>query len=156
MTPRELRRIRQSYTFALLQAARAWRRVADSVVDAYGLSEATALPLVLIGRLPGHLRQSALAEALGVEGPTLVRLLDQLCAAGLVTRREDPTDRRAKIVSLTKAGQSAVATIEAELIELRANVLASVSASDLEGSMRVFDAIRQFGAPERIPEEQEA
>ena len=73
-----------------------------------------------------------------------MRLLDQLCAAGLVTRREDPTDRRAKVLSLTKVGLGVVAKIEAELVELRANVLAKVSAADLEASLRVFKAIQSF------------
>ena len=91
-------------------------------------------------------RQAELAEALSIEGPTLVRLLDQLCAAGLVTRREDPTDRRAKVLSLTKVGLGVVAKIEAELVELRANVLAKVSAADLEASLRVLQGDPKFCA----------
>ncbi|KAB1078214.1 MarR family winged helix-turn-helix transcriptional regulator [Methylobacterium soli] len=143
------RQLRQSYTLALLQAGRLWRRAADTVVERHGLSDATALPLLLIGRLAGEPRQSTLAEAVGVEGPTLVRLLDQLCAAGLVNRREDPTDRRAKVLTLTPAGEAAVATIEAELTQLRETVFAGVSAADLEASLRVFQALQDYSRRER-------
>ena len=99
--PQRLEQIRQAYTHTLLLAGRQWRRAANAVVESHGVSDATALPLILIGRLDGEPRQNALAEAVGIEGASLVRLLDQLCAAGLVIRKEDPTDRRAKILSLT-------------------------------------------------------
>lgn len=131
-----------TYTHALLLAGRQWRRLANATTEAHGVSEAKALPLVLIGRLGGEPRQNALAEAVGIEGPSLVRLLDQLEAAGLVIRKEDPTDRRAKVLSLTEAGRSVVARIEADLDRLRKTVFATVSASDLEASLRVFQAIQ--------------
>lgn len=137
-----------TYTHALLLSGRQWRRLANSTTDAHGVSEAKALPLVLIGRLGGEPRQNALAEAVGIEGPSLVRLLDQLEAAGLVTRKEDTTDRRAKVLSLTDTGRSVVARIEADLDRLRKAVFSKVSASDLEASLRVFRAIQdRVGGP---------
>lgn len=136
--------LRQTYTHALLLAGRQWRRVADSAVQPHGISDATALPLLLIGRMAGEPRQNALAEAVGIEGPSLVRLLDQLCAAGLVLRKEDPTDRRAKVLSLTPAGRRVVATMEADLARLRAAVFAGVSEADLEASLRVFRAVQRY------------
>ncbi|WP_342152008.1 MarR family transcriptional regulator [Methylorubrum sp. SB2] len=131
-----------TYTHALLLSGRQWRRLADATTEAHGVSEAKALPLVLIGRLGGAPRQTVLAEAVGIEGPSLVRLLDQLEAAGLVLRKEDPTDRRAKILSLTDTGRAVVARIEADLDRLRQAVFAGVSADDLEASLRVFRAIQ--------------
>lgn len=137
----------QSLTLTLLQAGRVWRRAADEVVTAYGLTEATALPLLLIGRLGGDLRQTALADALGVEGPSLVRLLDQLCEAGLVTRREDPTDRRAKVLHLTAEGQACAAAIEARFDALREAVFAHVGDDDLRAALRVLRTL-QAHAPQ--------
>src|SRR4051812_30217129 len=115
LMPETLDHLRQAYTHTLLLAGRQWRRAANAVVEAHGVSDATALPLILIGRLDGEPRQNALAEAVGIEGPSLVRLLDQLCAAGLVVRKEDPTDRRAKVLRLTPAGKRTVTQMEAEL-----------------------------------------
>ncbi|POR40834.1 MarR family transcriptional regulator [Methylobacterium sp. V23] len=111
-------------------------------MEAHGLSDATAVPLIMIARLDGVPRQNALAEAVGIEGPSLVRLLDQLCEAGLAVRREDPTDRRAKVLSLTPAGTAVVAHMEADLARLRAEVFAEVSTADLEASLRVFAVLQ--------------
>lgn len=141
--PSTLDQLRQAYTHTLLLAGRQWRRAANAVVEAHGVSDATALPLILIGRLDGEPRQNALAEAVGIEGPSLVRLLDQLCAAGLVVRKEDPTDRRAKVLSLTPAGRRVVTQMEAELTRLREQVFAEVETADLQASLRVFQAIQK-------------
>ncbi|ACA19192.1 transcriptional regulator, MarR family [Methylobacterium sp. 4-46] len=143
------RMLLQTLTLGLVRAGRAWRRAADEVVTAFGLTEATALPLLMVGRLGGEPRQSALAEALGVEGPTLVRLLDQVEEAGLVTRREDPTDRRAKVISLTEEGRARVGAIEAEFDRLRGRLFAEVPDEDLRATLRVLSALRE-GAGERL------
>ncbi len=142
MTGKDPHQLRQAYTHNLLLAGRQWRRLANSAAEAHGISEAKALPLVLIGRMAGEPRQTALAEAVGIEGPSLVRLLDQLCAAGLVLRREDATDRRAKVLSLTPAGRTLVAQIEADLDRLREEVFGGVSPADLEAGLRLFRAVQ--------------
>lgn len=145
MATKDLRQLHRDYTHALLLAGRQWRRVANAVAEMHGISDATALPLVLIGRMEGDPRQNALAEAVGIEGPSLVRLLDQLEKVGLVLRKEDPLDRRAKVLSLTPAGKKIVTKMEADLTRLRETVFADVSAADLEASMRVFTVIQNRG-----------
>ncbi|WP_232628733.1 MarR family winged helix-turn-helix transcriptional regulator [Methylobacterium sp. Leaf118] len=142
MADETLRQLRLAYSHRLLLSGRHWRRLANGATEAHGISEAKALPLVLIGRMGGAPRQNALAEAVGIEGPSLVRLLDQLEGAGLVLRREDPSDRRAKVLSLTPAGETVVARIEADLDCLRAVAFAGVSAADLEAGLRVFRALQ--------------
>jgi MarR family transcriptional regulator for hemolysin len=132
----------QDYCLDLMQAARHWRRLADAVVRRYGLSEATALPLLLIARHPG-LRQHALADTMGVEGPSLVRSLDQLCAAGLVTRRADPSDRRAKCLTLTGRGQALAADVARDLDARRSDVFAAIGRPDLDASRRVFRCLAE-------------
>ncbi|WP_336489887.1 MarR family winged helix-turn-helix transcriptional regulator [Methylobacterium nigriterrae] len=148
MAANDLSQLWLTYTHSLLLSGRQWRRLANSTTESHGVSEAKALPLVLIGRLGGEPRQNTLAEALGIEGPSLVRLLDQLEAAGLVMRKEDPTDRRAKVLNLTDTGRSVVARIEADLDQLRKAVFSKVSAADLEASLRVFQAVQDhLGGP---------
>jgi MarR family transcriptional regulator for hemolysin len=151
---KDLRQLRQAYTHGLLLAGCHWRRAADAVVKAYGLSDATAYPFILIGHLKGEPRQNAIADAMGGEGPTLVRLLDQLCSVGLVMRREDPNDRRAKALSLTTTGQAVVAKIEAELSALRETVFANVSAEDLRTSLRVFEALQDLVSQDPASQDQ--
>lgn len=146
--PQDLAVLRQAYTLTLQLAGRQWRRAANTLAEAHGLSEASAMPLVMIARLGGAPRHSTLAEAIGIEGPSLVRPIDQLCAAGLVLRREDPADRRAKVLSLTPAGEAVVARMEEGLRALRARVFADVGEADLEASLRVFRALQDHDAAE--------
>ncbi|WP_411970235.1 MarR family winged helix-turn-helix transcriptional regulator [Mesorhizobium sp. BH1-1-4] len=115
--------------------ARLWRRAADKALDDCGLSHATAMPLVMLSRLGDNLRQGVLADHLGFEGPSLVRIVDLLVEEGLVRRMEDAADRRAKILSLTDAGRSRVTEIERLLAVLRADLLSDVGADELKGAV---------------------
>jgi DNA-binding MarR family transcriptional regulator len=49
--------------------------------------------------------QSQLVEALGVEPPTVTKMLQRMEAAGLVARRSDPEDARVSLVYLTEQGR---------------------------------------------------
>lgn len=117
------------------------RRVYDRKLAPSGLSLAHAWPVVLIAEHAG-MRQRELAERLDVEGPTLVRLLHQLTAMGLVTRRQDPDDQRANAIHLTAAGQATAKRVRRTLDSVRARLLAGVSDDELAESLRVFDALR--------------
>ncbi|MBN3728512.1 MarR family winged helix-turn-helix transcriptional regulator [Burkholderia sp. Ac-20379] len=143
-----LHTLRMAVSSTLVTAARKWRRSSDTVLTAYNVSEACATPLLIAGRLGEAVRQVTLAEHVGIEGPSLVRLLDQLCAAGLARRDEDPDDRRAKTVTLTDEGRAVTARMEEDLRALRARVLKSVSREDLETTLRVLNAFSEAG--ERI------
>ena len=141
----------QTYCLSLLQGARAWRRLADEEVKAFGLSEATAYPLVFMTRLGDGIRQSALADAIGIEGPSLVRLLDQLCAAGLIERREDASDRRAKTLHFTTYGRDVTASLSEALDRRRSRTFAHVSTSDLEAAIRVLSVLDEAPSEDRAP-----
>src|SRR5258708_4762906 len=69
---------------------------ADGGLAPFGLTEATWLPLVRVARAPAPMRQKHLAASLVLDGSTVVRLLDALEASGLIERREESADRRAK------------------------------------------------------------
>lgn len=140
-----LHTLRLAVSSTLVVAARKWRRTSHGALAAYNVSEACATPLLTAGRLGEAVRQVTLAEHVGIEGPSLVRLLDQLCAAGLVRRDEDPDDRRAKTISLTAEGRAVTAKMEEDLRALRARVLKGVSRAELETALRVLNA---FNAPD--------
>jgi len=103
---------------------------------------------LMIVRLGDGVHQVAVANAAGLESPSLVRLLDQLCRAGLVCRSEDPLDRRAKALSLSAEGRVLAESIEGELVRLRRDILKGISQADLEASLRV---IRAFEAAAQGP-----
>jgi MarR family transcriptional regulator for hemolysin len=130
----------RTFTGALLRLARIYRREVNRALAAHGLSDAKALPVLHIARAGGGMRQGMLAEELGVEGPSLVRILDQLCQTGLVERREDPKDGRARTLHLTDEGQDLAAVVEDAVQEIRSRMLTGVSDDDLAATLRTFAA----------------
>lgn len=136
----DIEALRRALTANLLQAGRQWRRIAEKELEKLEISEACAAPLLWIGRLGGGVRQVTLASYVGIEGPSLVRLLDQLAASDLIVRKDDPTDRRAKTVWLTTEGEKLSARIEDLLVGLRERVLADVSEADLLATLNVLKA----------------
>jgi DNA-binding MarR family transcriptional regulator len=69
-----------------------------------GLRMVTFSALVLIVDNPG-LRQSHLADALAIERPNIVAILDELQRKGLIARDRAPDDRRAYALRATQAGE---------------------------------------------------
>ncbi|MBB2971491.1 MarR family transcriptional regulator [Mesorhizobium sp. RMAD-H1] len=142
-----LNNLQRIFTAKLLSTGRQWRRAVDQQLSAHGISEACAAPLLWIGRLGGGVRQVVLANQVGIEGPSLVRLLDQLEAMGLVVRKDDPTDRRAKGLWLTEEGQRLAARMEDMLDGLRGRILRDIDKADLEAAIRVLQAFDDIPAP---------
>lgn len=128
-------------TSSLLLSGRQWRKLAEAALARQGISEARAAALVWIRRLGGGLRQVQLAGHIGIEGTSLVRLLDQLCSAGLVERRDDPIDRRANTIWLTPVGEELAQRIEGILTELRERALHDIDQTEVEAALKVLDAI---------------
>jgi len=100
-----------------------------------------ALAVMLIGRAAEGLRQGALADQLGVEAPSVVPLIDQLERSGLVERRVDTTDKRARLLHLTAAGTTLAAQVEARTAEIRQTLLACIEAEELVIATRVLDRL---------------
>lgn len=73
----------------------------------------------------------------------MVRLVDQLCTAGLVERRQDPQDRRVNTLHLTQEGRDYAVLLEAEVSKFRARSLSAVTDEELKTCLRVFGSIRQ-------------
>ncbi|WP_226382826.1 MULTISPECIES: MarR family transcriptional regulator [Burkholderia] len=120
-----------TFCLRLQRAARMWRKVADVELSKLNLSEATSTPLWLIYKLGEGLRQRTLAEHLGIEGHSLVRLLDQLEEAGLVVRRDDTSDRRAKTLYLTEAGRRVGEQVDTMVKHIKGKLLHGVAADQL-------------------------
>jgi MarR family transcriptional regulator for hemolysin len=104
-------------------AARTTRALLDERLAGQGITFSTWVSLIALATR-GPLIQRDLAGIVDVEGPTMVRRLDQLEAAGLVQRSPSPGDRRATEVSLTEQGRelfervrNAVRDTETELFE---------------------------------------
>lgn len=137
-------------TATLTHASRAYKSMADKVASEYSLSQATALPVLILGRLgQDGVRPGVLADALGLEPSSLVRVVDLLIDSGLIERHDDPQDRRAKILQLTNEGKTRAAQMEAALIPFRRSVFEGVSPEDIDACLRVLNSIQaRIGKPE--------
>jgi MarR family transcriptional regulator for hemolysin len=131
------------FGFDVARLARRLRQAVDAELSSYGLTDATWRPLAYVGRLGGGVRQKELATALGIEGPSLVRLLDSLERRGLIERREDENDRRARGIYLTRAGRDLAVRVAKVGTGLQLRLLASVPAHDLEVCQRVLANIER-------------
>lgn len=128
-------------SMALMQVSRAYRAAADKCIAGYGMSQAKAWPLVMIGRLGEGVRPGAVADALGMDASSLVRIFDQLIEAGLVVRVEDANDRRAKTLHLTENGRARAAELETALNAARRRLFAQIDPTDVHACMRVLQGL---------------
>src|SRR5262245_31181368 len=90
--------------FAINDVARLLRTLADQKAAQFGVTRAKWAVLARLERFEG-LKQAELAEMLDLQPITLTRLLDGLADNGLIERRPDPSDRRAKRLYLTAAAR---------------------------------------------------
>ena len=97
MRPRSPQR---EFAFLVNDVGRLLRTYADQQARQFGMTRAQWAVLARLEYAEG-LKQSELAELLDLQPITLTRLVDRLCANGLIERRADPADRRAKRLYLT-------------------------------------------------------
>jgi MarR family transcriptional regulator for hemolysin len=124
------------------EVARTWRTRLNERLRPLGLSQARWMVLLHLSKRGDGVMQKALAEWLGIEGPTLVRTLDRMTEDGWIERRESATDRRAKTVHLTKQSRAIIRKIEKVAAQLRSELLAGIKPADLETCLRVLQQIK--------------
>ena len=82
------------------------------------------------------LKQSELAEMLDLQPITLTRLVDRLCANGMVERRPDPNDRRAKRLHLTPLARPLMDRLAELGQDMMGTVLEGLDAETIERMIR--------------------
>lgn len=125
----------------LVGLARRWRKALDERLASAGLSDASWAPLIHLHELGDGISQSELAAAIGLDGSSLVRLLDLLIEQGLIERRPHASDRRVKLVQLTAAGRKTVVSIRKRLGSIERELLCDLRPSDAQAMLRAFDSI---------------
>ena len=128
MPPRSQRR---EFAFLLNDVARLLRTYADYKASQFGMTRAQWAVLVRVEHSEG-LNQSELAEGLDLQPITLTRLLDKLCDSGLIERRPDPGDRRAKRLYLLPAARPLLEQLGALGEETMAETLSGVGGESVQ------------------------
>ena len=94
---------------ALLTASRALVGVsARSLAGVEDTVTLTQFRTLVVLRAHGASRLNRLAEALEVNSSTALRTVDRLVESGLLTREENPADRREVMIELTRRGRRIV------------------------------------------------
>jgi MarR family transcriptional regulator, transcriptional regulator for hemolysin len=128
MLPRSLNR---EFGFILNDVARMLKTYADHKASQFGITRAQWVVLVRLDRFEG-LKQAELAEMLDLQPITLTRLLDRLAECGLIERRPDPNDRRAKLLYLTAKAKPLLERLGDLGNELMGTALAGVEREHVE------------------------
>jgi DNA-binding MarR family transcriptional regulator len=104
------------------------------------LNLAQAKALVRLEKNEG-VSQARLAELAEVDPMTMVRILDRMEAEGLLERRPDPVDRRARCLYLTAKAKPILSEIWRLSEEVRAELFAGVSKAEREQFMDVLERL---------------
>jgi MarR family transcriptional regulator, transcriptional regulator for hemolysin len=115
----------------LRETARLWRRRCERTVHARlpGMTWARCAVLLKLEQL-GGVNQVTLAHSLDIAPITLVRLLDRLETAGLVSRLPDPHDRRSYLLTSTAKARPLIACIHDVFRTIQSEVLLGLSDSE--------------------------
>ncbi|WP_260955498.1 MarR family transcriptional regulator [Pseudomonas citri] len=125
----------------LAQMSRGWRAELDRRLAGMGLSQARWLVLLHLARFEQAPTQRELAQSVGVEGPTLARLLDSLETQGLVQRQAVAEDRRAKKIVLCPPARPLIEQIETIATQLRRELFEGIDEADMRVCMRVHGIV---------------
>jgi MarR family transcriptional regulator for hemolysin len=87
---------------------------------------------VLSAAMSGDHTQTELARMVGLDKTTMVVTLDELESAGLAERRPSASDRRARVIAVTEAGERKVHEAETIANAIREDVLGALSPEDRE------------------------
>ena len=90
------------------------------------------------GQTPGEI-----AEAIGVEGPTVVRALQRMAAAGLVVRKKHPSDGRQIAIHLTPAGSRLRSHLPRLLRQVEQHALAAFSKAEQAQLLELLERISE-------------
>jgi MarR family transcriptional regulator for hemolysin len=123
--------LEREVAFNINDVARLLKTYADQRARDLGMTRAQWAVLARVERSEG-LKQCELADTLDLQPITLTRLIDRLCDGGLIERRSDPDDRRAKRLYLTPAARPVLDGLTRLGQDIMATVLAGIEPAAVE------------------------
>jgi MarR family transcriptional regulator for hemolysin len=125
-------------TQGLILVGRRWRTRLNERLKAIGQTDARCAALAEIARSPHGMAQRELSERLGVEEPTIVRLVDALEAQGWVERRAHADDRRVKVLMVTPSAMPVLRQAKEIVTSLEREMFAEMSPDDLASCVAIL------------------
>ena len=137
-------------TTALLTASRVLVAVAARSLAEHNESVTiTQFRTLVVLRNQPNLSLNQLADQLGVNSSTAMRMINRLLRAGFVTRRDNPADRREIQLALAHAGRKVVDTVTSRR---RAEIHRIVRATPVAYRAELIAALRAFAQAAGEPE----
>jgi DNA-binding MarR family transcriptional regulator len=115
--------------YQLIQLMHIHRLLADRALNIIGVYAGQEMLLLHLAEHDAQ-RPTELAALMGVEPPTITRMIQRMENAGLVERRADPQDRRAALICLTEQGRSLIQPIQCIWHKLEAATRSSLTAEE--------------------------
>lgn len=135
---------------AVLTASRVLVAVSvRSLAEVEGTVTVTQLRTLVVLDGHGEMNLNRLAGLLGVTPSTAMRMIDRLLAAQLVTRRDNPTNRREVVLGLTEQGRQVVRKVTSAR---RAEIARIVKAMPTAQRNGLIEALRAFAEAAGEPE----
>jgi DNA-binding MarR family transcriptional regulator len=128
---------RRDLGYLFTRIARQLRDAEQPVLAAQGL---TMWEYIVMSELARHHAPSqlSLANAIGYDKTRLISLLDELERRDLLSREQDPIDRRARIVRLTPAGVTHLAGVRRKIRAMERNLLRTLSQAETKTLLDVL------------------
>src|SRR3984957_6600486 len=136
------RRNNRELAFSINDVARLLRTFADHSAARFGMTRAKWAVLARLDRFEG-LKQAELAEMLDLQPISLTRLLDGLAESGLIERRPDPDDRRAKRLYLTPGGRPLLERLTELGEDLMETALPGLAPADVNGLLAHLSTVKE-------------
>jgi DNA-binding MarR family transcriptional regulator len=131
-----------AYSTGLLQG-KAYRVLNSALTKALVAYDLNIPEWKLLGQLYDHgtMKLAKLADRLNVEPPLVTSLVDTLEKKELVTRTNDPKDKRAKLIKSTKKGNSLIPQVEPLVKAAMGKLLIGISREQLHMYITVLQTI---------------
>ncbi len=133
--------LNEQFSESVFLITHAWRTELDRRLRPLGFSHSRWLLLLHLSRNDGCTHRE-LAESMGIEAATLVKLVDHMEKEGLLKRCASETDRRVKHLRLSAEGKKVVENIRSYATDLRKEVLSGLSPAEIKTALDVLNNIR--------------
>ena len=142
--------VKEMSGYALAKVCKAHRGNVGELLSEVGLHVGQEMVLIELWERDG-LRGGELAERLGVEPPTVTKMIRRLESCGLVERRQDPQDARSFRAYLTKEGRSLEGPVARCWERVEERTFAGMSVGERRNFHRLLAKVRTNLDPNSAP-----
>ena len=135
-----MKSLNEQFAESMFLTTHAWRTALDRQLRPLGFTLSRWLLLMHLSRNDGCTHRE-LAQSMGIEAATLVRLVDHMEKEGLLKRCNSETDRRVKHLHLSDTGNAAVLNIRSCASDLRKQLLTGLSQDEIGMALKVTSHI---------------